>query len=94
MASVFCFGAVLVCMKLGQDVLFWIYPLMVFIFFLVPPFKALLLLLLMVSAIVSLHFAEQSAIFANNFQLLAFIATTLVTSIFSYIFIIQRYLEI
>ena len=24
MAAVFCFGAVLVCMKLGQDVLFWI----------------------------------------------------------------------
>ncbi|MBY0419061.1 MAG: GGDEF domain-containing protein, partial [Pararheinheimera sp.] len=93
MAAVFCFGAVLVCTKLGQDVLFWIYPLMVFIFFLVPPFKALLLLLLMVSAIVSLHFAEQSAIFANNFQLLAFITTTLVTSVFAYIFAYRTHLQ-
>ncbi|MBU0912453.1 MAG: GGDEF domain-containing protein [Gammaproteobacteria bacterium] len=93
MAAVFCFGAVLVCMKLGQDVLFWIYPLMVFIFFLVAPIKALLLLLLMVSAIVSLHFAEQSAIFANNFQLLAFITTTLITSIFAYIFAYRTHLQ-
>lgn len=93
MAAVFCFGAVLVYMKLGQDVLFWIYPLMVFIFFLVAPIKALLLLLLMVSAIVSLHFSEQSAIFANNFQLLAFITTTLITSIFAYIFAYRTHLQ-
>lgn len=93
MAAVFCFGAVLVCMKLGQDVLFWIYPLMVFIFFLVAPIKALLLLLLMVSAIVSLHFSEHSAIFANNFQLLAFITTTLITSIFAYIFAYRTHLQ-
>lgn len=93
MAAVFCFGAVLVCMKLGQDVLFWIYPLMVFIFFLVAPIKALLLLLLMVCAIVSLHFSEHSAIFNTNFQLLAFITTTLVTSIFAYIFAYRSHLQ-
>lgn len=93
MAAVFCFGAVLICMKLGQDVLFWIYPLMVFIFFLVAPIKALLLLLLMVCAIVSLHFADQSSIFANNFQLLAFVTTTMVTSVFAYIFAYRTYLQ-
>ncbi|WP_233079114.1 GGDEF domain-containing protein [Rheinheimera soli] len=93
MAAVFCFGAVLVCMKLGQDVLFWIYPLMVFIFFLVAPIKALLLLLLMVSAIVSLHFSEQSSIFNSGFQLLAFITTTLITSIFAYIFAYRTHLQ-
>jgi diguanylate cyclase (GGDEF)-like protein len=93
MAAVFCFGAVLVCMKLGQDVLFWIYPLMVFIFFLVAPIKALLLLLLMVSAIVSLHFADHSRIFNNGFQLLAFITTTLITSIFAYIFAYRTHLQ-
>jgi diguanylate cyclase (GGDEF)-like protein len=93
MATVFCFGAVLVCTKLGQDALFWIYPLMVFIFFLVAPIKALLLLLLMVSAIVSLHFSEQSTIFNNGFQLLAFITTTLITSIFAYIFAYRTHLQ-
>ncbi|MDR7122857.1 GGDEF domain-containing protein [Rheinheimera soli] len=93
MAAVFCFGAVLVCMKLGQDVLFWIYPLMVFIFFLVAPIKALLLLLLMVSAIVSLHFADHSRIFNNGFQLLAFITTTFITSIFAYIFAYRTHLQ-
>ena len=73
--------------------LFWIYPLMVFIFFLVAPIKALLLLLLMVSAIVSLHFAEQSSIFNNSFQLLAFITTTVITSIFAYIFAYRTHLQ-
>jgi len=93
MAAVFCFGAVLVCMKLGQDVLFWVYPLMVFIFFLVAPIKALLLLLLMVFAIVSLSLSEYSVIFANNFQLMAFITTTLITSIFAYIFAYRTHLQ-
>lgn len=93
MAAVFCFGAVLVCMKLGQDVLFWIYPLMVFIFFLVAPIKALLLLLLMVCAIVSLNFSDHTVIFANNFQLMAFITTTLITSIFAYIFAYRTHLQ-
>lgn len=93
MASVFCFGAVLVCKELGTDALFWIYPLMVFTFFLVPPIKALLLLLLMVSAIVSLHFAPHSEIFANTFQLLAFIATTLITSVFAYIFAYRTHVQ-
>lgn len=93
MASVFCFGAVLVCMKLGTDALFWIFPLMVFTFFLVPPIKALILLLLMVGAIVSMHLLTQSTIFANTFQLLAFVATTLITSIFAYIFAYRTHLQ-
>ncbi|RVT44968.1 GGDEF domain-containing protein [Rheinheimera sediminis] len=93
MATIFCFGAVLVCMELGQDALFWIYPLMVFIFFLVAPIKALLLLLLMVSAIVSIHFAGQSSIFNTKVQLLAFITTTLITCIFAYIFAYRTHLQ-
>jgi diguanylate cyclase (GGDEF)-like protein len=93
MAAFFCFGAVLVCVKLGADALFWIYPLMVFIFFLVPPIKALLLLLLMVSAIVSLYLSDQSHIFNSTFQLLAFIATTMVTSIFAYIFAYRTHVQ-
>lgn len=47
----------------------------------------------MVCAIVSLHFSEHSAIFSTNFQLLAFITTTLVTSIFAYIFAYRTHLQ-
>ncbi len=86
MACFFCVGAVLVCVNLGQDSLFWIYPLMVFIFFLVAPLKALILLLVMVISIVSLYFSGFADIFANKLQLLAFITTTFITSIFAYIF--------
>ena len=33
MALVFCAGALLVCISLGADGLFWVYPFLVFIFF-------------------------------------------------------------
>ncbi|WP_197922950.1 hypothetical protein, partial [Thiosulfatihalobacter marinus] len=47
MAVVFCIGAVLVCINLGVDGLFWVYPFLVFIFFLVSPLKAFVLLVTM-----------------------------------------------
>jgi diguanylate cyclase (GGDEF)-like protein len=93
MAAAFCLGAVLVSMEQGQDLLFWTYPLMVFIFFLVAPLKALLLQLLMVTAIVCLHLSLLAVIFTTNFQLLAFITTTLITSIFAYIFAYRTHLQ-
>jgi diguanylate cyclase len=40
MAVVFCAGAFLVCVSLGVDGLFWVYPFLVFIFFLVSPIRA------------------------------------------------------
>ncbi|WP_337840780.1 GGDEF domain-containing protein [Rheinheimera sp.] len=93
MAVAFCIGAVTVVYKLGSDALYWIYPLMMFLFFLVAPLKALWLLLSMLSAIALLYLSDQSHIFASSFQFVVFIATTLITCIFAYIFAYRTHLQ-
>jgi diguanylate cyclase len=86
MASVFCVGAVLVCVNLGVDGLFWVYPFLVFIFFLVAPIKAFILLLLMLAALFTIAMAYPGKVFTSQFQLLAFFVTTTITSVFAFIF--------
>lgn len=93
MAMAFCIGAVTVVYKLGSDALYWIYPLMVFLFFLVAPVKALWLLLSVLTVISLLYLSDQSHIFASSFQFMVFVATTLLTCIFAYIFAYRTHLQ-
>lgn len=86
MAIVFCVGAIFVCINLGVDGLFWVYPFIVFIFFLVSPLKALLLLLVSVSVLVGYSIVYPGQIFATPFQLVSFTVTSVVTSLFAYMF--------
>lgn len=86
MAVVFCVGAILVCINLGVDGLFWVYPFIVFIFFLVSPLKALVLLLVSVTVLVSYALLYPGQIFATYFQLGSFTVTSFVTSLFAYLF--------
>lgn len=86
MALIFCVGAVLVCINLGVDALFWVYPLLVFVFFLVSPLRAFGLLVLMLSTLFTIAWYYPGAIFSSNFQLLAFFVTTSSTSVFAFIF--------
>lgn len=86
MAIIFCAGAALVCISLGIDGLFWVYPFLVFIFFLVSPLKAFILLLLLLMTLVGYALWYPGAIFSSAFQMLSFIVTTTITSFFAYIF--------
>ncbi len=86
MAVVFCLGAVLICINLGIDGLFWVYPLLVFIFFLVSPLKAFVLLLLMLGTLLLFANWQVGRIFSSQFQMLSFMVTTTATSIFAFIF--------
>ncbi|MBV2128621.1 GGDEF domain-containing protein [Arsukibacterium indicum] len=86
MAMAFCVGAILVCINLGVDGVFWVYPFIVFIFFLVSPFKALLMLLLSLSVVVGVALVNPGQIFASTFQLVSFTVTCFVTSLFAYLF--------
>jgi len=86
LALVFCAGAFLVCIKLGSDGVFWVYPFLVFVFFLVSPIRAFLLLLLMLSGLFLIGSVLPDLIFASTFQMMAFFVTTTITSIFSFIF--------
>jgi diguanylate cyclase (GGDEF)-like protein len=86
MAAVFCVGIILVCINLGGDVLFWIYPFLVFIFFLVSPLKALLMLIVAVSVLVGYSLFNPGQVFNTGFQLGSFTVTSVVTSLFAYLF--------
>tara|TARA_R100001443_G_scaffold14686_2_gene24547 strand:+ start:599 stop:1588 length:990 start_codon:yes stop_codon:yes gene_type:complete len=86
MAVVFCIGVTVVCIKLGSDGLFWLYPFIVFIFFLVSPIKALVLLLLSLSVLVGFALFNPGQIFASSFQLISFTVTCFITSLFAYLF--------
>nr|WP_245217604.1 GGDEF domain-containing protein [Rheinheimera maricola] len=86
MALVFCAGALLVCISLGADGLFWVYPFLVFIFFLVSPIRAFTLLVLLLTSLFMIAQLYPGAIFASTFQMMAFFVTTTITSVFSFIF--------
>jgi diguanylate cyclase len=86
MAVVFCAGAFLVCVSLGVDGLFWVYPFLVFIFFLVSPIRAFVLLVLLLTALFVVGYLYPGKVFASAFQMLAFLVTTSVTSTFAFIF--------
>ena len=86
MAVVFCVGAILVCISLGVDGVFWVYPFLVFVFFLVSPLRAFALLLLMLLALFAISSLKPDLIFSSQFQMLAFFVTTSITSLFAFIF--------
>ena len=86
MALVFCTGAILVCVNLGVDGLFWVYPFLVFIFYLVSPLRAFALLLVMLLTLLIIGGLNPGLVFASQFQMMAFLVTTSITSVFSFIF--------
>ncbi|MEH8020280.1 MULTISPECIES: GGDEF domain-containing protein [Rheinheimera] len=86
MAAVFCIGVLVICFALGIDGLFWVYPFMVFIFFLVSPFRAFILLLLLLISLFVMANVFPNRVFSSQFQMMAFFVTTGVTSIFAFIF--------
>lgn len=86
MAIVFCIGAVLVCINLGVDGLFWVYPFLVFIFYLVSPIKAFVLLVIMLFALLSYAFLHPGSVFDSQFQMITFMVTTTISSVFAFIF--------
>ncbi len=86
MATVFCVGVILVCINLGFDGLFWVYPFIVFTFFLVSPLKALALLLGSVTVIVVYSLVNPGQIFSSLFQMGSFTVTSFVTSLFASLF--------
>ena len=86
LAIVFCIGAILVCVNLGIDGVFWVYPFLVFIFFLVSPLRAFALLVLMLSALFVITMLNKGVIFSNGFQMLAFFVTSIICSLFAFIF--------
>ncbi len=86
LAAVFSVGATLIAINLGVNGLFWIYPLILFNFFMVPPGKALLATLLVLVSLVTHALVFPGSVFESNYQMVSFLVTSMMASTLSFIF--------
>lgn len=93
LAVVFCIGALIVCFSLGTNGVFWIYPLLVFIFFLVSPLTAVVLSMLMLAILLITDLLAPGTIFESHYQLIAFGSTAFICSFFAYVFAYRTQLQ-
>ena len=85
-AVIFSAASTLIAIKLGINGLFWIYPLILFNFFMVSPGKALLAMLLVMSTLIGYALSVPGSVFESHYQLVSFLVTGLMASILSFIF--------
>lgn len=78
--------ATLIVIKLGINGLFWIYPLILLNFFMVPPLLALLATAAVLVALVVYSRLIPGTVFESDYQMLSFIVTAMLSSTLSFIF--------
>ena len=81
LAAVFSVGATLIAINLGVNGLFWIYPLILFNFFMVTPGKALLTMAGVLGALVGYASIHPGTVFESHYQMVSFLVTTGMASI-------------
>lgn len=86
LAGVFSLCATLITLNLGVNGLFWIYPLILFNFFMVSPPRALLATVLVVVALVVYAMLLPGTVFESSYQMLSFLVTALMASVLTFIF--------
>ncbi|HLD68902.1 MAG TPA: GGDEF domain-containing protein [Pseudomonas sp.] len=85
-AIIVSIGVVLVALNLGVNGLFWVYVVILFNFFTVTPIKAMLLILLVLTALATHALLLPGQVFASDYQMLSFLVTSLTASGFVFIF--------
>lgn len=83
---IFSAGTTLITINLGVNGLFWVYPLIIFNFFMVSPGKALLAMLLVVGSLCTYALSVPGTVFESNYQMISFLVTSLMASIMSFVF--------
>lgn len=86
LAAVFSVGATLIAINLGVNGLFWIYPLILFNFFMVPPGKALLATTLVLATLVGYAQLVPGTVFESHYQMVSFLVTGMMASTLTFIF--------
>lgn len=79
-------ASTLIAIRLGVNGLFWIYPLILFNFFMVSPGKALSATVLVMIGLVSYALAVPGTVFESDYQMTSFLVTSLTASVLSFIF--------
>lgn len=93
LAVIFCIGAAVICVNLGTNGLFWVYPLLVFIFFLVSAKRAVSLSILLLLTLLLVDVFYPGHVFENLYQLLSFVVTAFICSFFAYVFAYRTRLQ-
>lgn len=83
---IFSAGATVITIKLGVNGLFWIYPLILFNFFMVPPTHALLTMLGVLGTLVLHAVWIPGSVFESRYQMTSFLVTSGMASILAFIF--------
>ncbi|MGE8496434.1 MAG: diguanylate cyclase domain-containing protein [Pseudomonas sp.] len=86
LAVIFCVGATLIAINLGVNGLFWIYPLILFNFFMVSPGKALLATALVMLSLAVHAVVVPGSVFESAYQMVSFLVTGLMASVLTFIF--------
>ena len=86
LAGVFSLGATLIAINLGVNGLFWIYPLILFNFFMVTPGKALLATSVVLVSLVTYALLVPGSVFESHYQMISFLVTCMMASVLSFIF--------
>ncbi len=86
LACVFSVAATLIAINLGVNGLFWIYPLILFNFFMVSPGKAIAATLLVLAGLVGHALREPGSVFESNYQMISFLVTNAMAGVLTFIF--------
>ncbi len=86
LAIIFSVGSTLIAINLGVNGLFWIYPLILFNFFMVSPGKAMLATLMVLAALVGHALIVPGTVFESSYQMVSFLVTGMMASVLTCIF--------
>ncbi|MDX5373132.1 MAG: GGDEF domain-containing protein [Pseudomonadaceae bacterium] len=86
LAAVFSVGATLIAINLGVNGLFWIYPLILFNFFMVTPGKAIVASLSVLAALVAYALLVPGRVFESHYQMVSFLVTNAMAGVLTFIF--------
>ena len=86
LAIVFSAGSTLIAINLGVNGLFWIYPLILFNFFMVSPGKALVATILVLISLVGYSQLTPGTVFESDYQMISFLVTGMMASALTFVF--------
>lgn len=86
LALIYSVGVVVIVAKLGVNGLFWFYVLILFNFFVVPPLQSVIATLLALASLCAYGLLKPGEVFSDSFQLTSFLVTSLLASLFAFVF--------
>ena len=86
LAGVFTISATLIAIRLGVNGLFWIYPLILFNFFMVTPGRAIIATLLVLAGLVGHALWVPGSVFESHYQMISFLVTNAMAGVLTFIF--------